>query len=82
MSRYSIDNSPAECTLHTETVEFKRSISDCMLPELIKYSLSFYCQNGVEFSVLYHSFIGILKRCGVSAVEYIRILQDNKQWIY
>ena len=57
--RYSIDNSLAERSLRTLTVERKNS-------------LTFGSHAGVEVSVIYHTFIQTCKMCGVSTLEYFK----------
>jgi len=57
--RYSIDNSLAERSLRTLTVERKNS-------------LTFGSHAGVEISVIYHTFIQTCKMCGVSTLEYFK----------
>ena len=70
--RYCIDNSLAERSLRTLTVERKRSISDRLLPKGRKNSLTFGSHAGVEISVIYHTFIQTYKMCGVSTLEYFK----------
>ena len=57
--RYSIDNTLAERTLRPMTVERKNS-------------LTFGSHDGVEVSVIYHTFIETCKMCGVSTLEYFK----------
>ena len=57
--RYNIDNSLAERSLRTMTVERKNS-------------LGFGSHAGVEVSVIYHTFIETCKMCGVSTLEYFK----------
>ena len=57
--RYNIDNSLAERTLRPMTVERKNS-------------LGFGSHEGVEVSVVYHTFIETCKMCGVSTLEYFK----------
>ena len=57
--RYCIDNSLAERSLRTLTVERKNS-------------LTFGSHAGVEISVVYHTFIQTCKMCGVSTLEYFK----------
>ena len=57
--RYCIDNSLAERSLRTLTVERKNS-------------LTFGSHAGVEISVIYHTFIQTCKMCGISTLEYFK----------
>ena len=57
--RYNIDNSLAERSLRTMTVERKNS-------------LGFGSHEGVKISVIYHTFIETCKMCGVSTLEYFK----------
>jgi len=57
--RYSIDNTLAERTLRPMTVERKNS-------------LTFGSHDGVEVSVIYHTFIETCKMCGVPTLEYFK----------
>ena len=57
--RYDIDNSLAERSLRTMTVERKNS-------------LGFGSHEGVQISVIYHTFIETCKMCGVSTLEYFK----------
>ena len=57
--RYNIDNSLAERSLRTMTVERKNS-------------LGFGSHEGVQISVIYHTFIETCKMCGVSTLEYFK----------
>ena len=70
--RYNIDNSLAERSLRTMTVERKRSSSAGLLPTGRKNSLGFGSHAGVEVSVIYHTFIETCKMCGVSTLEYFK----------
>lgn len=57
--RYNIDNSLAERSLSTMTVERKNSSG-------------FGSHEGVQISVIYHTFIETCKMCGVSTLEYFK----------
>ena len=54
------------------TVERKRSSSARLLPKGRKNSLGFGSHEGVQISVIYHTFIETCKMCGVSTLEYFK----------
>ena len=54
------------------TVERKRSSSAGLLPTGRKNSLGFGSHEGVQISVIYHTFIETCKMCGVSTLEYFK----------